>query len=70
MKALLTTITTDETYELAKLASNGVVAFVKKNPNTSYDVIADIIQSTLDGFISARNDNEKTERKQSKNANK
>jgi len=32
--------------------------------------IADMIQGTLDGFISARNDNEKTERKKSKNANK
>ena len=59
MKAEATLITTDDTAELSKLAANGMVRYIRKHPDATDAVLADMIQGTLDGFIAARSDNRK-----------
>ena len=69
MKSFITTITTDETYELAKLAAKGVCEYVFTHSIPIEESITGIIQGTLDGFISARSDNAKSERGNKKGEN-
>jgi hypothetical protein len=41
----------DDTEELSKLAAKGAVKYIREHPNATDDIIADMIQGTLDGFI-------------------
>lgn len=44
-------LSVDETEELAKLAAEGIVKYVREHSTATDAVIADMIQGTLDGFI-------------------
>lgn len=57
----ITTISVEEAEWLAKSIGNSLHKWMKAHPNTTAEVMSDIAESSLTGFISGKCDNRKIE---------